>query len=92
VTLAVPPTNQAEALGPEHNVPPAQLPALLCQISGVVPWAVITKESLDTGKRSALKGNVLLLRFSNRWYWVLREEIEICEDKPLRVGGQTTTG
>jgi hypothetical protein len=58
----------------------------------VVPSAVITKESLDTGKRSALKGTVLLLRFSNRWYWVLREEIEICEDKPLSVGGQTTTG
>ena len=54
VTLAVPPTNQAAAFGPEHNVPPAQLPALLCQISGVVPWAVITKESFDTGKRSAL--------------------------------------
>ncbi len=68
VTLAVPPTNQAAELGPEQRVPPAQLPALLCQISGVVPWAEITRESLVTGKRSALKGTVLLLRFSNRWY------------------------
>ena len=58
MTLAVPPTNQAEAVGPEHSVPPAQLPALLCQISGVVPSAVITKESFDTGKRRALNGNV----------------------------------
>jgi hypothetical protein len=65
---------------------------MFLQISGVVPWAVITTESLDTGKRSALNGNVLLLRFSNRWYWVLREEIDICEVKPLSVGGQTTAG
>ena len=68
VTFAVPPTNHAAAFGPEHNVPPAQLPVLLCQISGVVHSAEITRESLVTGKRSALKGTVLLLRFSNRWY------------------------
>lgn len=33
-----------------------------------------------------------MLLVVRRWKFVLREAIEICEDNPLNVGGQTTSG
>jgi len=39
-----------------------------------------------------LNGIVFVLRFSSRWNWVFEDETEICDVRPLEVGGQTTTG
>ena len=44
VTFAVPPTNHAAAFGPEHNVPPAQLPVLLCQINAFASTTTTSAE------------------------------------------------
>ena len=39
-----------------------------------------------------LNGIVLVLLFSRYWNCVLRDEMEICDERPLNVGGHTTAG
>ena len=55
VMSAAPPTNHWLAAGFEQIVPPAQEPALLCQIIGVIPCASTRIGSPGTGIRSALE-------------------------------------
>ena len=59
VTFAVPPTNHAAAFGPEHNVPPAQLPVLLLIITSLyslssVGWSITA--GADSPVQSNMKG------------------------------------
>ena len=63
MTSAVPPTNHCEDAGPMQSAPPAQLPDLLCQTTGVTSSDVTIKESLLTGNRKTFTCAVSEVRF-----------------------------
>ena len=64
---ALAPTNHCEEAGPEQIAPPAQLPVLLCQTTGVEPCASNSKESFITGRRKTFTESVFVLLFCNLW-------------------------
>jgi hypothetical protein len=58
----------------------------------VVASLLTNRESALTGSLKSLTGEVLEVLSCNLWNGVFVELSEICEDKPAKVGGQTTAG
>jgi hypothetical protein len=48
--------------------------------------------SLIIGSRANPVGDIVVFLLATYRYFVFTPETETCEDKPGRVGGQTTTG